>query len=870
MRKKLVIPLLGVVLVLTGCGKAGKLDRRASLSPAEKLRIATQGGQHLDATEMAKDAAELSAWQKKRAAGQARPFDEPDGAQAFFVLKRLAQDQTAVDGSQLIAAAVASQSMALYSTARRSFVTPARSGGRQLAQDGHNIPGTWTPMGPGNVGGRTRAILIHPTTPTTMWAGGVAGGIWKSTDGGASWAPKADLAVNIAVNSMLLDPRNPDHLYAGTGEGFFNADAVRGAGILQSTDAGETWSQLPATTTSDFYYVQKIIMSKGSSQRIYAATRTGVFRTIDGGVSWTKVLDGVGVNGCMDLAIQTDRPLAMVFAACGTLQASGSTSGAVYRALDTGSTMTWTPVLNPTNMGRTSLAIAPSNQNIMYARAASNESGNFNQGLLAVYKSTNSGAPGSWTTQVTNTSATTQNTLLLTNPVEAVLTNCGFSSSNAILTQGWYDNIIAVDPVNPNTLWSGGIDLFRSDDSGQTWGIASYWWATPGVDPEYSHADNHTIVFHPQYDGVANQTMYVGSDGGVFRTDNARANVGYSPNPITASSPICGNTVANDVHWIPLNNGYEVTQFYDGVPYPDNSTFFGGTQDNGTPRGTVAGGRNAWSSILGGDGGYVAINPANTNMLWAENTGKSMVRSTNGGVSFSAFTSGITEAAGNFLFITPFTQDPSNAANMWTGGAFLWRTTQATATPTVGNIWVQASAFLGQRIASIAVAPTDSNTVYLGGQTGSIWSNTAALTANSSTTWSSSRVRADSNYISWVTVHPTIATTVYATVSTYNSGSGTGHVFKSTDGALTWTNIDGAGLTGIPDVPAHCILVDPTNTNILYLATDIGVFVTLDGGATWDRENTGFANVIVESLAMKGNLLYAFTHGRSAWRVTTH
>ena len=87
---------------------------------------------------------------------------------------------------------------------------------------------------------------------------------------------------------------------------------------------------------------------------------------------------------------------------------------------------------------------------------------------------------------------------------------------------------------------------------------------------------------------------------------------------------------------------------------------------------------------------------------------------------------------------------------------------------------------------------------------------------------------------------------------------------------MTWTSIDGTGLSGIPDVPAHCIMVDPIDTNILYLATDIGLFVTLDGGANWDRENTGFANVIVESLAMKNNFLYAFTHGRSAWRVAMH
>ena len=139
-----------------------------------------------------------------------------------------------------------------------------------------------------------------------------------------------------------------------------------------------------------------------------------------------------------------------------------------------------------------------------------------------------------------------------------------------------------MDPVNPNVVWSGGIDLFRSDDSGQTWGTASYWWFTPGVDPEYAHADQHAIVFHPQYNGTTNQVMFFGNDGGIFTTSNAKAQVSYSPAPITNASPICGNTSTQrtSFHFTALNNGYELTQFYDGVIYPNNTTFFGGTQDN--------------------------------------------------------------------------------------------------------------------------------------------------------------------------------------------------------------------------------------------------------------------------------------------------
>ena len=97
-----------------------------------------------------------------------------------------------------------------------------------------------------------------------------------------------------------------------------------------------------------------------------------------------------------------------------------------------------------------------------------------------------------------------------------------------MLNQGWYDNIIAVDPANPDIVWAGGIDLFRSDDGGANWGQASHWWFTRGVDPEYAHADHHTLVFHPGYNGTSNRMMYNGSDGGVYRTDDARAPVSFS------------------------------------------------------------------------------------------------------------------------------------------------------------------------------------------------------------------------------------------------------------------------------------------------------------------------------------------------------
>ncbi|HWQ32318.1 MAG TPA: hypothetical protein VNQ79_05500 [Blastocatellia bacterium] len=228
------------------------------------------------------------------------------------------------------------------------------------------------------------------------------------------------------------------------------------------------------------------------------------------------------------------------------------------------------------------------------------------------------------------------------------MTDCRFGTANGFSNQGWYDNVIAVDPLDPNRVWAGGIDLFRSDDGGANWGVASYWWAGPPNEtvpaPAYSHADQHLIVFHPQYDGVNNQTMFVGSDGGIFRTDNARA-------PVAAGNAGPCNPAASQVRFTPLNNGYGVTQFYHGAVYPDGRSYFGGTQDNGTVRGTDAAGANAWVPINGGDGGYTAVDPSNPDTLFASFTGFSFRKSTDNGANFAAATFGLSDGTS---FINPY------------------------------------------------------------------------------------------------------------------------------------------------------------------------------------------------------------------------
>jgi photosystem II stability/assembly factor-like uncharacterized protein len=792
-------------------------------------------------------------------------FDEPDHAAIYQRMKRQGPSPNFDTAAAYRAAHAHRDAMPRHSI---------RTGGSvPMRQSTETIPNKnfvaaraleqWEPLGPGNIGGRTRTLVIHPTQPEIMYAGGVSGGVWKTTDGGQTWTPLADRIANIAVNSMAIHPTNPDVLYVGTGEGYFREVVrgtwlpLRGAGIFKTEDGGTTWTQLPSTDKPAFHWVNDLIISLKDPNRLYAATRTGVHISENGGRSWSRLLDPDVNGGCLDLALRTDLAADWLFASCGTFE-----QATIYRRRMVANEE-WEAVLSEPGMGRTSLAIAPSNQSIIYALSASNypephgPAGNSGQALHAVYRSTGAGAAGTWRVRVDRTDPVKVNTLLLTNPLGASYVECGEGDENSWTPMGWYCNVIAVDPTNPDVVWAGGVDLFRSDDGGSNWGLASYWFAKyPTTLPSYVHADQHAIVFHPDYDGVSVKTMFSATDGGIFRTDNPDRFIGQT------EAAIC-DPGYSAVRFDDLNHGFGITQFYHGAPYPDGAGYLGGTQDNGTILGLDQWGRDDWISVSGGDGGYVAIDPQNTNNLYVESQRFGFKRSTDGGYNFEFALNGITEERQEFLFITPFVMDPNNSARLWAGGRRLWRTDNR------ATSWSAASTVnLGSaQVSAIAVAPGNSDFVVVGTTDGFIYRNDAALDAGSNTVWQSSRPHP--GFVSSLAFDPSTPGVIFATFA----GFGGPHVWRSDDGAITWESIDGTGSSAIPDIPVHSIVVDPENSDHLFLGTDLGVMTTINGGRTWAVENTGFANAVTEWLAMGTDdqgepLLFAFTHGRGAWRVS--
>ncbi len=784
-------------------------------------------------------------------AAQPNRGDQPDAAREFFRLMRAPANQP-VTHDRYEAAMRHAETMRHFSISLGRFVDAPKKALYSAASPQAAI-GTWQSLGPGNVGGRTNALVIHPTQPNTMYAGAADGGVWKTTDGGATWIPLTDLSPNIAIGSLVMDPDNPLVVYAGTGEGAANIDAVRGMGILKTSDGGATWTRLSATNTSDFYYVNKLVFGPPhapAARNLYAATQNGVFRSSDGGATWIRSFN---TQDCLDMAARTNTGATdTVFATCAANGFGGNAAPvAIYRNTDAAGAGAWTQVYTVPNMSRTSLAIAPSQQSTVYAMAWTQVKPTNASGLAGVFRSTANGDSGSWTTQTSNASTTRLNTVMLDNTREAFADVCSGGTASFGFGQGWYDNVLAVDPVNPNIVWAGGIDTFRSDDGGVNWGIASYWNRSGA--PGYAHSDQHGVVFKPGYDGASNQTVYIVNDGGMFRSDNGRAATQTGDTAECAPNP--------KILWTSLNNGYTVTQFYHGLPYPGSAFYFGGAQDNGSVRST---GNLAapWTPVSTGDGGWVALDPNNPNTIYTEYTNRTTYRSNDGGVNNNQATNGITDTNDNFLFIKQITQDRNNAKLLYVGGSMLWRTLDG------GDNWTAASALVNNKITAIAIAPSDSNTVYFGDLNGNVYNNSSALAANATTTWQFTTPRPSP--VSAIAVNPTIPKLVYAVYSGFLQTASDHHVYASPDGGASWTSLDGSGATGIPDVPVNAILIDPVHTLNIYLGTDLGIYVSADGGITWSRDANPFANAGIGSLSFERGsgvtYLYAFTHGRSAWR----
>lgn len=670
----------------------------------------------------------------------------------------------------------------------------------------------WTERGPSNVGGRTRVIMFdaNDATNKTVFAGSVSGGLWKTTDIFASevvWQPVNDFFGNMAVTALAQDPSDPDIMYFGTGEGYYNLDAVRGDGVWKSTDGGDTWTQLSSTTGTDFDYVTKIVVDGSGNvvvgTRSTSASNGGIFRSTDNGTSFTNVLDRhatIGSSHCADIEMAADG--STFYAAMGIF-----TSDGIFKSTD--SAKTWSRVYNATTSSeeRIELACAPSNSNYIYAIVQDN-----NGDVGKIMKSTNGGTSWPSCSNVSWQDGCT-----------------GSATSDFSRGQAWYDLIAVVDPNDETTAYIGGIDLFRTTNSGTSWSQLSSWVGCGGYDEV--HSDHHALVFCPG----SSDTLLNGNDGGIYITEDA------------SSSP---------PSWTMINNGYNVTQFYAGAVHPTalTSYFIAGAQDNGSQR-FRTGGVNETDEVTGGDGAFCHIDQNDPDTQITAYVYNSIYVSVDGFATSTNYSYGST---GNFINPSDYDSDNKILYSSYNADTLL-RWSNIGGTPSVAKIPI--SAMNGSQASAVLVSPSTPTTVYVGTEGGRVIKITSANSGSPSITGIYTGLPSSVN-VSCIAEDPFDASHLLVTYSNY----GTNSVWESTNGGSSWTNVEG----DLPDMPVRWALFSPWGGDSVLLATELGVWSTTNlnsGSTSWAATNTGLANCRVDMLQYRASdsLIMAATHGRGVY-----
>jgi photosystem II stability/assembly factor-like uncharacterized protein len=650
------------------------------------------------------------------------------------------------------------------------------------------ILGDLTELGPGNVGGRTRAFCIDVRDSSRYLAAGISGGIWESNSSGFSWNPVQDDAANLSVTGLAQDPFNPNHWVYCSGEPAGNSAGIPGAGIFESWDDAQTFQLISGTGVSPFLYAWRILFSPVDSGTFYVATATGgLWRTQNQGQQFEQVFGNSNVTDLHALP-------------SGTVVIGVHGQG-VYRSF-TGASGSF--VLSsaglPPNFRRIEMAVAPSDSSTWYA-ILENSNGD---DVVGVYRTTDAG--GSWT--------------LRGNP----------SGFGIRFYFPWYCLALEVDPLNAARILVGSVTSGFSTDGGTTWDEL----------PD-SHADYHGFTFLPGQNNV----FVAYNDGGLYRHTFQQVNTAFVQS---------------------LNEGYRITQFYAGTYWPTGQTYIGGTQDNGTHQGQqVFGGTK---KLFGGDGGFAFKHQQINNVGYVSWQNGHLLRSDNIHEQFpdfdyilngldSDFDDNVDE---NTWFISPFEGNPLDGDQLYFVTRF-----RAWMSISRGSLWFPITAPVANLYA-IGVTNEVYPSIYFGG-TGKFYrvldayGSVAGDEDNLSGTIPSSMA---GKFMSCIKASPVDTHTLFIGFSSYSTGPMMWKVTQA-NASPVWTDITGDFPLGLP---VNSIEVSPWSEQILFAATDYGLYYTTDGGQHWLAENQ-IPMVSIHQLRMRSDgRLFVFSHGRGIFSGT--
>lgn len=633
----------------------------------------------------------------------------------------------------------------------------------------------WVVEGPGNIGGRFNCTAIDPNNQNIIYAGAATGGVFKTIDGGNTWNPIFDTQPFISIGCITIDPNNSGTIWVGTGDANISGLCYIGDGIYKSVDGGNTWTNMGLNNQHVF---SKIIVDPSNSNTIYAATmgqpfvrdnNRGLFKSINGGVSWTQIQGINNETGIIDLVIDPITPQTLYSASYTRIRNNFESvyygpECKIWKTTNGGSS--WTQLTNGLpnyTVGRIGLTIYPSNPNILYAVIT-----DVSSNVDGIYKTTNGGS--SWSTIPTGGLGSVYN---------------GY---------GWYFGKIYVNPSNSNQIYVLGVDSYTTPDNGITWNMATPDWWLYEV-----HADAHDMQF------INGNTIVLCTDGGIYKTiDN------------------CANWT--DIDNIPANQVYHSSE----NPHTTNE-YCCGVQDNGTSFGNSAL-INNWTRVYGGDGFLSLIDPTDPTIMYAETQWGGLVYSDDGGFSFYDCTSGI-DPSDRINWDMPYLISKHDNTNLYAGTDKVYKMTGAPF-----GIWSAISNDLTDgvdmnrddlhTITSISESPLVANKILVGTGDANVW-----LTTNDGGSWANITGTLPIRYVTSVKTSPNVLNNLYVAHSGYRDGDNIPHIHKSINNGTNWTDISG----DLPQVGVNDILITQGNENLIYIATDIGVYYTLNGGTNWLR-----------------------------------
>jgi photosystem II stability/assembly factor-like uncharacterized protein len=684
-------------------------------------------------------------------------------------------------------------------------------------------------QGSGPASGEVVDILVDPRSEAdqTIYIATNNGGVWKTTNGGASWDPKTDLMPSLSMGAMAMDPVDPDVIYAGTGNNFDGgAQFIRGNGIYRSIDAGATWTVLADTLLANRHVVA---MAMPASNLLLVATDAGLFRSIDAGRTFGANAPAFDDANPVLAGAITD--LLLDSASITTVYACVRGTG-VFRSTDASITF-------PTNLFSTpgaptapfdwiSLAqsVKPDNQ-VLYALVTDSTVPPPGARFKGLFRSPDAG--GSWT------------------PMPGAAQR---AAENGGLQNG-YDVTVAVDPLDANRVYIGFQEMYLSTDGAQNFG-------TPAITANRVHFDHHATVFTAHLPAAAPTPFYVGTDGGISRNSDGN----------TAWTNLNETIATNLLQSLDIGRG-------SGA---NNGFTFAGAQDTGTSQRTPASAGNDWHLDVDGDGTRVVVDPNNPERVYARDN-QSLIVTSDGGTSWAfptALATGLPPVSGRAdANAKPMAVDPNSSAVVYVAsGAQLYRSTDTGATFTLMHTFPDV-------VSAMGTTKQDSKVLVVGCEGGSVH-RTADADAGAGSTWTALTVTgAPGLIVSGVAIDPTDVKAVaitYAGFTTISAVNRTKHVFFSADVTSTALEdvggTDGTGSdTNVPDLPCHDVVIDAsTMPRSFIIGCDVDVLRSTDGGATWHIYGAGLPNADCTSLAIDHStsppLLRVGTYGRSAFELS--